>query len=48
MEFKIIIDDDEMTPGERQEFADQLRAFVHGEWWSQFSATVIGGPEDDM
>jgi hypothetical protein len=50
MEFHIIIDDDSMTPEEREEFAEQLRNLVHNEWWSQFSATVIGpfeSPVDD-
>lgn len=46
MEFTVIIDNQDMTPEEREEFADQLRNFVNGEWWSQFSGTVIG-PELD-
>jgi hypothetical protein len=47
MKFIVIIDEDEMHSVEQNEFIDQLRSFVHGEWWSQFSATVIGPINDD-
>lgn len=46
MEFHIFIDEDDMEPEEREEFAEQLRNFVHNEWWSQYSATVIGPIQD--
>jgi hypothetical protein len=45
-ELKIIYDEDEMTEEEHQEFVDQIRNLVHGEWWGQYSATVIGPLED--
>ena len=45
MEFKVIIEIND--PSECEEFAEQLRAFVHGEWWDQYPATVIGPYEPE-